>query len=300
MHHILRRISVVIVLGLALVSCTPQTPQVDTSVVRHPLWVMESDHGKVYLMGSVHMLSENHYPLPQVMEDAYRDSQSVAFETDLSAAKSPELQQKLLMSAIYTNGKSLKETVSPKLFARVQDTLKRLGQEPDSLTPFRPWFCAITLEVLDFEAAGNKAELGLDAHFEKKARQDGKAVVYFEEAEFQLELFTSLIDGDQEEYLERTLDSLQVNGSNEGKRMLQYWQAGDAEGLYRDMERSFRGVPELEKRLLTSRNRNWVPLIEKLAKRDGNALVVVGAGHLVGPKSVVALLRKKGYRIKQM
>jgi uncharacterized protein YbaP (TraB family) len=32
---------------------------------------------------------------------------------------------------------------------------------------------------------------------------------------------------------------------------------------------------------------------------DKNILVIVGAGHLVGPGSVVALLKQKGYRVKQ-
>jgi uncharacterized protein len=34
-------------------------------------------------------------------------------------------------------------------------------------------------------------------------------------------------------------------------------------------------------------------------KQNKNVMLVVGAGHLVGPESVVDLLKKKGYQVKQ-
>jgi uncharacterized protein YbaP (TraB family) len=34
-------------------------------------------------------------------------------------------------------------------------------------------------------------------------------------------------------------------------------------------------------------------------RENKNVLFVVGAGHLVGPESVVDLLKKRGYKVKQ-
>jgi len=64
--------------------------------------------------------------------------------------------------------------------------------------------------------------------------------------------------------------------------------------------KSFGESPEIENLLLVSRNRNWVPMIESLSKEEGNLLVIVGAAHLAGPKSVISLLRKKGFKIRQL
>jgi uncharacterized protein YbaP (TraB family) len=50
---------------------------------------------------------------------------------------------------------------------------------------------------------------------------------------------------------------------------------------------------------LGRRNIDWVNKIEEMMSEDKNILVIVGAGHLVGPDSVVALLKEKGYRVKQ-
>jgi tetratricopeptide (TPR) repeat protein len=51
--------------------------------------------------------------------------------------------------------------------------------------------------------------------------------------------------------------------------------------------------------LFKRRNRAWIPALEKLAV-TGHAFVAVGAGHLVGPDGVVALLRAKGYKVTRV
>jgi uncharacterized protein YbaP (TraB family) len=59
-------------------------------------------------------------------------------------------------------------------------------------------------------------------------------------------------------------------------------------------------APTLFDALITARNRAWIPKIEALIQGGDDALVVVGAGHLVGTQGVVAMLRAKGYTLEQM
>jgi len=42
-----------------------------------------------------------------------------------------------------------------------------------------------------------------------------------------------------------------------------------------------------------------VPKIEALIRQGGTYFVVVGAGHLVGDQSVIAMLRAKGYAVER-
>jgi uncharacterized protein YbaP (TraB family) len=51
--------------------------------------------------------------------------------------------------------------------------------------------------------------------------------------------------------------------------------------------------------LLIQRNKNWVQQIEGAMRNNKNFLFVVGAGHLVGPESVVDMLKERGYQVKQ-
>jgi uncharacterized protein YbaP (TraB family) len=58
--------------------------------------------------------------------------------------------------------------------------------------------------------------------------------------------------------------------------------------------------PKLYKRLLTDRNGDWISRLETLMDSGKRTLVIVGVGHLVGEKSVINLLKSRGYKIKKM
>ncbi|MBU6180151.1 MAG: TraB/GumN family protein, partial [Verrucomicrobia bacterium] len=59
-------------------------------------------------------------------------------------------------------------------------------------------------------------------------------------------------------------------------------------------------TPELREVLLTERNRNWIPEIEKALATDRDVMFLVGAAHLVGEDGVVDLLRDKGLTVTQV
>jgi uncharacterized protein YbaP (TraB family) len=51
--------------------------------------------------------------------------------------------------------------------------------------------------------------------------------------------------------------------------------------------------------LLYKRNASWIEPIEK-AHAEGPLFVAVGAMHAIGPKSVLELLEKKGYKVTRI
>ena len=81
--------------------------------------------------------------------------------------------------------------------------------------------------------------------------------------------------------------------------MVKYWEKGDTDKLYAILFKSFKGYPQIENRLLRRRNKDWLHKIEEMMAENKNIFIVVGAGHLIGPGSVVALLKEKGYEVKQ-
>jgi uncharacterized protein YbaP (TraB family) len=81
--------------------------------------------------------------------------------------------------------------------------------------------------------------------------------------------------------------------------MMTYWQKGQADKLYSLLYKSFEGYSEIEDRLLLQRNKDWLDKIETMLGEPENIFIVVGAGHLVGPEGVVALLKQKGYKVRQ-
>ena len=81
--------------------------------------------------------------------------------------------------------------------------------------------------------------------------------------------------------------------------MMAAWQNGDADKLHELLYKSFEGQPGIEDRLLTQRNKDWILKIEEMLGKSKNTMVIVGAGHLIGPEGIVELLRQKGYTVKQ-
>jgi len=53
-------------------------------------------------------------------------------------------------------------------------------------------------------------------------------------------------------------------------------------------------------KLIYERNRNMVSKIEEFLRTKETYFVVVGAGHLVGKKGIIEMLRGKGYPVEQL
>ena len=77
------------------------------------------------------------------------------------------------------------------------------------------------------------------------------------------------------------------------------WASGDTSAIEKLLLGALVESPDLYQRLLVERNRNWVEPVEACLKEKTACFVVVGAAHLVGPDSLVALLRKKGHSVEQ-
>jgi uncharacterized protein YbaP (TraB family) len=58
--------------------------------------------------------------------------------------------------------------------------------------------------------------------------------------------------------------------------------------------------PQIYKKLIVKRNRNWLPVIDAYQKTRQTRFVLVGVAHLVGPDGLIEALRKKGYKVDKL
>src|SRR5262245_51962625 len=274
-----------------------EAPAAATS--RHCLWRVEGKTNVVYLLGSVHLLKPEHYPLPAVIESAFTNSKVVAFETDIAALENPDTQFKLLARATLPEGETLRQQLSPAVYARFTKHLEDSGLPAVMFDQWKPTVAAMTLEVLELQKLGLDPEYGVDKHFYSQAKKDGKEVVSLESVDFQISLITDFPKGEGEAWMKSTLGELD-RLKTEYAEMLVAWQTGDAAKMEKLLNSSMRESPTVYKRLVSDRSRNWVPRIEEFLKKGDNAIVIVGAGHLVGSDGVVELLKKKGLKVTQL
>jgi len=77
------------------------------------------------------------------------------------------------------------------------------------------------------------------------------------------------------------------------------WDSDDPEKTYGIIKKSLDAHPDVYRELLVKRNSRRVGKIEKLLNQNGKTLVIVGAGCLAGPDSVITLPAAKDFRITQ-
>jgi uncharacterized protein YbaP (TraB family) len=77
------------------------------------------------------------------------------------------------------------------------------------------------------------------------------------------------------------------------------WRRGDTSTLEALLHDGLSDSPAIAERLLFERNRNWVPHVETCLSEAARCFVVVGAAHLVGPGSLVQLLRDRKHTVVQ-
>jgi uncharacterized protein len=249
----------------------------------------------VYLLGSVHLLPELS-TLPAVVDSAFAKAGVVAFETSLDSLqmRAPEL----LARAQYQNGATLRSSLSPAGAAKADSLLKTYGITLDRVNQFKPWFVYLVMTQLVLSKANFKAEYGVDMQLNARAKQANKPVVGLEPVDFQLGLFDSISPADQERML------IESDPPDSSVKQLLFikdaWAAGDAPRLDSLINSEASYTPSSLATLVSNRNKSWIPKIEQMLKGKSDALVVVGAAHLVGKEGVVELLKAKGYLVEQM
>ena len=266
---------------------------------RNFLWKVEGPGGAVaYLLGSLHVLTAEFYPLSPVINKAFDESKTLVEELDLDEANDPMQMMAALTKAMLTDGRTLDQLIAPALFAEVKKRAEETGLPMMAIQRMKPWLVAVTLMAPTLQSAGFKPEHGVDKHFFDRAKAGGMKRQAFETLAYQIDRFDQLSPKLQEEMLKSTLEELdtQVKGV---KEMAQAWTFGNVAAMEKHTLDVLQESPELYQRLLVERNHNWIPRVEACLKENAGCFIVVGAAHLIGPDGLPTLLQKKGYKVVQ-
>ncbi|MBI1811725.1 MAG: TraB/GumN family protein, partial [Nitrospirae bacterium] len=187
----------------------------------------------VYVLGSVHLMKKEVYPLNNKIEDAFEKSNILAVEANINDAAKLDLQ-KLLTSAFYPGNETLEKHVSKETYELVKKETGSMG---------------MPLELIN----------------------------------------------------NHTLKDLKIL-KQEIDKLLQAWLTGDAKGIESIASRvnGDRRIARIYEKLYYERNANMTSMIEEFLKTNESYFVVVGAGHLVGNKGIIELLKRKGYHVEQI
>jgi uncharacterized protein YbaP (TraB family) len=264
------------------------------------LWKAVSGKGTAYLMGSLHFGSQDMYPLPAPVMEAFNASNVLVVEANPQNQRGGESAQKLAQAGTYAEDDDLESHVKPATWQKLTALAKNLGLPEETLRRQKPWLAILSLSALMYEQAGLSPELGLDRGFIKEAGTR-VPILELESMEQQIKLFDSLTGQEQEQMLIQAISDFQ-RGPEQIKSMVDAWKKGDEEAMDLIVTQSFRSDPlseKLYKLLFADRNAAMANKLEELMADGRTYFMVVGAGHLGGEKGILKLLEQKGYKITQ-
>jgi len=285
---------------LALLFISISVCRADAAGGKDFLWKVQSKTTTVYLLGSIHFMKKEFYPLNKIIEDAFDKSTVLAVEANVDDVSKLDIQG-LMEKAFYPSDDTLEKHVSAETYGRVKKEFEAFGMPAWLMDKQKPWFLALTLESLALVKLGFDPTYGIDVHFLSEA-SGKKKIKELESIDYQINLLSGFSDGEQEAFLLSTLKDLN-SYEKEVDKLLVAWVSGDTGGVESILKESTikdEGMASVYDKLLYERNRNMVSKIEGYLKSGEIHFVVVGAGHLLGERGIINLLRQKGYQIEQL
>jgi uncharacterized protein len=287
-----------LVLGFAA-ACAQTAPQSQPKPRRFLMWKASSPKATLYLVGSIHVGDKTMYPLPQEVESTFAAAKVLAVEINIKNVDKMKTMELIQQNGMYSGGDSLSRHISKETSDELDDFCSKHNLPRAAVERLKPWVVAVTIAALSWQQAGEDPALGIDMHFLDESKPPQR-IDELETMESQLSLFVNATEEEQQALLASTLKQ-----GDKLKDMIKQIQAayvsGDPEALEKIMkEQADTGSKSLTQKLLYDRNLTMAARLDEYLKKNEEAFVVVGAGHIVGDKGIAKLLRDKGYKVEQV
>lgn len=246
-----------------------------------------------YLFGTFHLMCKDDIKFSDNLLLALKSAEEVYFEMDLDDV-SNTLGAMMFMNM--KDGKTLKDLYTEdeynKLVVFFKDSLRT------NIAMFQKMKPSFLEAFLYPKLMPCKNMSGVEQELMKIAARDKKEIKGFETIAFQASVFDAIPYSTQAKSLLNSIDSLdqyQVYFDSM-VNLYQSQQIGRLEAMFTEPEFGMKEGLEI---LLDKRNINWVDQLKQILPQK-NVFIAVGAGHLVGKKGLIELLKKEGYTLRPL
>lgn len=244
-----------------------------------------------YLFGTFHLLCKDQLHLSESLKKALENSRELYLEMDMD---DPSILLGAMTLMNMSKGEKLADLYSPAEYERVERFFK--DSLHSSLALFQQMKPAFLEAMLYPKMMPCKTITGVEEELMKLAKAGKKEIQGLETMAFQASVFDSIPYTEQAKELLKTIDSI-----NSYKKYFDTMTRIYGQQQLKEIENMFSksefGMQENQDILLNNRNKNWVAQLKTIMKKEA-VFIAVGAGHLVGEKGVIELLRKEGYTMR--
>lgn len=281
--------------ALLVISACGKVPPAPQAQGGPALWRVEGKGIDGWLFGTIHVLPRNVGWRTPAIERAMGKADRLVLEA-------AGIQDQAETAATFERmGRSANlPSIEARLPADERDDAQRLAQaggtSTQMLSGYESWAAAMLLSSAAQQALGISGADGVEPALIAAFGDAGKPISGLETVARQFSAFDRLPEKAQRQLLLQTVqeaDGMQALFDH----ILSAWLRGDIAALAREDLANAQPDPAVTQAVLIDRNRDWARAVEGL---KGRPFIAVGAGHLAGPDSLIALLERAGYRVTRV
>ncbi|MES2848231.1 MAG: TraB/GumN family protein [Bacteroidota bacterium] len=286
---------VIVFFGFSCKAQPKQTKLVSNADDNTLLWEVSGKGLKEnsYLFGTFHLMCKGDINISDPLKKAMTNAGSVYMELDMD---DPSVIMGGLMMINMKGGKKLKDLYTEEEYKKLESFFKDSLHTPlNFFQSTKPFFLVAMLYPKMMPC---KTVSGVEEELMKLAKAEKKQINGLESMEFQASVFDSIPYEEQAKELLKSIDSM-ATYTKYFDTMVQVYKnqrLGEMKDLFNKSEF---GMEEHQEVLLDNRNMNWVAQLKMIMPKQ-SVFVAVGAGHLVGEKGLVELLKKEGYTLRPL
>jgi uncharacterized protein YbaP (TraB family) len=274
--------------ALALAACGE--PARDWPEPSPALWEVSGEHGeKAWLFGTIHALPDGVEWRTPEFERAFAASELLMVEIG-------DLDDSRAAAQAFEEFATTPGMPALTARARLEDRpavgalMVRAGMDDADFWDTETWAAALILANAVRESeTGN----GVD----RDLLEEGKPVEALETFAAQFARFDRLSEAEQRQFLAAVAREA---GHENTEAQAEAWLTGDLAALASRVERELNAQPALREALLVDRNDYFAARIVATIEEGREPFVAVGAGHMLGPDGLPALLAERGYAVRRV
>ena len=275
------------------------------------LYKATSDNGgEVWLFGSIHVGNDDMYPLPDYVNNAYNEADSLAVEVDVIDMEENAMDYVAdYQKVMYLDGTTIKDHISEDLYNDAVKILEDNDYYTSMLDYYYPSMWSSFIEVFEYENSDYDSKKGIDMHLLNLAKENKKNIVEIESASSQITLLGEFSEELQILQLEEVVAGYNTEESKTYlKDLVSAWTSGNEESITAIIcedsssedytEEEMKLLEEYNQKMLVDRNILMADFAEKALKDGDSVFICVGTAHIVGEGAMVDLLRDRGYTVE--
>ncbi len=266
---------------------------------KSPVWKISKDGNHLFIGGTIHLLAQSDYPLPESFAAAYGNSTSLVLEVDLQKVEEPDFQQIMLQKCRYKGKQNIRQFLNEDTFQALHNHLKNRRMTEEALLKFKPGFLSTILTVVELQRLGLSG-VGVDKFYCLKALNDKRTIRYLETVDEQVQFISTLGEGNENAFIAYSLNSLKFLPQT-FSAIKDAWRNGEIDRLQQvallPWQKQF---PKIYSSIFVQRNKRWIPKIETMLQTEEVELILFGALHLVGEDGILQQLKNSGYTVTNL